>query len=514
MDRKIVERLRLGDGTNKISRDLKVSKKRVIEVRKLASKRGYLSSDSALPAYPEVLFPEHKDGRAERSSKVNDELVTHKDLIENQLKEGWDPITIFEELPIKVTRSSFYRFLARHKLTSNNSLRVVPEIVTQPGESLQLDWGKLCTVTEDGNKKTVWMLAGVLGFSRYRMVRLVWSNDVESTIAAIKSMFDELGGVPAKVTTDNPKCFAIKAGKFETQFNPVMERFASHYGFVIECLPPREPQQKGKVERQIKYIRRLYQAHADWWTLEESQHYLNEKLIKANALKHGTTRLVPKVVFEDTEQSALNTLPSTPYEVEQYHCGRVRRDGHVRFRGKYYSVDSKFIGREVVIIGTSSQVSIFLEGKLLEVHNRVTDPHLSKSTKESHLKPWEQSLENSSVYRKRAQKIGPWVDEMIATILASGNGFVDFRKIWGILSLEKSYPAHYIDKACELACSLDRYGYYPVKELTEKLIDQDNYSDISEDNQKQAVAGSHKFVHPIAEYKKQLTLIQGGKVNE
>ena len=29
--------------------------------------------------------------------------------------------------------------------------------------------------------------------------------------------------------------------------------------------------------------------------------------------------------------------------------------------------------------------------------------------------------------------------------------------------------------------------------------------------QKQAVAGTRKFLHPIGEYKKQLTLIKGGK---
>ena len=132
----------------------------------------------------------------------------------------------------KFTRSSFYRFADRYGIARlGSSFRHSPEILHQPGEALLLDWGKLRDVVENGKKKTLWAFVGVLGFSRYMMVRFVWTNDVATTTAAIESMLQELGGVPRRLTSDNPKCFALEASLYEPILNPVTERLASHYGF-------------------------------------------------------------------------------------------------------------------------------------------------------------------------------------------------------------------------------------------------------------------------------------------
>ncbi len=123
---------------------------------------------------------------------------------------------------------------------------MVPEIIHEPGECLQLDWGKLCDVwdADKGKKRALWAFVGVLGHSRYTMVRLVWTNSTGVTMEAIEHMLQELGGVPARITSDNPKCFAIKACKYEPILNPIFERFGAHYGITLECLPPREPEKR------------------------------------------------------------------------------------------------------------------------------------------------------------------------------------------------------------------------------------------------------------------------------
>ena len=70
-------------------------------------------------------------------------------------------------------------------------------------------------------------------------------------------------------------------------------------------------------------------------------------------------------------------------------------------------------------------------------HNRIINSFQSKSTKDYHLRPCERIMSNNEHYLVRARKIGPFVEELIKSILLSGNGFVDTRKVWGILSLEK-----------------------------------------------------------------------------
>jgi hypothetical protein len=43
---------------------------------------------------------------------------------------------------------------------------------------------------------------------------------------------------------------------------------------------------------------------------------------------------------------------------------------------------------------------------------------------------------------------------MIQIILSRGEGFVDTRIVWGILTLNKKYPNSAIDKACESAIEI------------------------------------------------------------
>jgi hypothetical protein len=82
---------------------------------------------------------------------------------------------------------------------------------------------------------------------------------------------------------------------------------------------------------------------------------------------------------------ALKDLPATSFTIEEYHTGTVRRDGHVRFRGKYYSLSEDYIGEEIFIIGSAHTVEIYFLGILIETHARLTAVHQSKSTKKHHL---------------------------------------------------------------------------------------------------------------------------------
>jgi len=90
------------------------------------------------------------------------------------------------------------------------------------------------------------------------VVRLMTRSKVMDVLDALRHIFEVLGGVAGRTTSDNPNVFAEKADKYEPILNPVYERFAGHYGTLIECLPPRDdPQKKGKVERPVPYVRRL-----------------------------------------------------------------------------------------------------------------------------------------------------------------------------------------------------------------------------------------------------------------
>lgn len=503
MDRKIVERLIEGKSQNEIMTEFHVGKKRVRRARAEAERAGYFSG-APLPPFPEAVFPDPIDKRTQKVSDNDVLLQPHLEWIKDRLQSGWQPVTVWEELSVKVGRSSFYRFIERQGIDRiGESFRHKPEIIHEPGEALLLDWGKLCDVEENGKKRTLWAFVGVLGYSRYMMVRLVWSNDVRTTIQAIESMLSELGGVPRRLTSDNPKCFALEASQYEPILNPVIERMASHYGVRMECLPPADPEKKGKVERPMPYVRRLYQAHGAWQGLEESQTYINKKVSIANERQHGTTRQRPIDDFINVEVMQLKALPALAYEIEEFSEVQVRRDGFVGFKGKFYSVDDDLRGQDVSVVANGSRVAIYHKGRLVETHERILDAHQSKSIKDHHQKSWERTLKDHGHYLSRAREIGPDVERMVQAILLQGDGFVDTRKIWGILSLEKSNSREAINEACRKSYDINLISYQAVRSLLKILpAKKPKEGGVGRDDLRKTE--SNKFIRAMSEYAERL----------
>lgn len=508
MDRKIIEFLILKKSFNQIAKELHVSKKRIRSLFEMANKEGFLSMEKELPPFPSPLFPDEVPQNNIICSEPDEQLIPYKNWIKDRREAGWHLVSIYEELPISVGRSSFYRFIERHNLNQGDKdrlrLKVTSEIIHSPGESLLLDWGKVCDILDpiSRKKKTLWAFVGILGYSRFLVVRLVWSNSTEETLASLESMLHEIQGVPKKLTSDNPKCFSITASKYEPLLNPAFESFSRHYGTIPEILPPREPKKKGKVERVMPYIRRLLETHLDKWSdLETAQSFLNKKLQIANERLHGTTKLRPIEVYINNELPALKKLPALAYRKEEYHETAVRKDGHVYFRGKYYSVDSSLIGKEIFIIGTSEIVSIFLNGKLIETHSRITNPHVSKSTKDLHLPYNERHIKDNEHYFKLASNIGPNVKTWVEEVIKQGNGFVDTRKVWGVLSLDKKYSNEKIDNACRLSLEWKELSFQKIKKLLEiELLNIEEKGGVVEIETK----GKNKFIRPQSEYSKLL----------
>jgi len=504
VDRKIVEKLLQNQSQNEIMSDLGVGKKRVRRARAQAEALGYFAG-KPLPPFPGAVFADPLDKRTEKGSDNDTLLQTHLAWITDRLQIGWLPVTVWEELPSKVSRSSFYRFIERHQLGRvGEKFRHTPEITHAAGEALILDWGKLRDVVENGKSRTLWAFVGVLGYSRYMMVRLVWTNDVAMTIGALESMLAEVGGVPRRLTSDNPKCFALEASLYEPILNPVIERFASHYGVRMECLPPADPQKKGKVERMIPFTRRLYQAHGDDWSgIAESQSYLDKKLVIANERQHGSTKQRPIDDFNLFEKAALKPLPPLAYEIEELKEGDVRKDGFVSFKNKNYSVDEHLRGEPILVVASRTRVAIYHKGILVETHERITDPHQNKSIKPHHQQTWEKTLEDHGHYLTRARQVGADVERLIQAILLTGEGFVDTRKVWGILSLEKSFAKESVNEACRKALELGLLSYRTVQSLL-KLKPDIKSRPPKEETATENESG--KFVRPMSDYAKQFKL--------
>ena len=519
VDRKIVEGLRDGRSLTSLTKSTGKGKGYVIKIRDMALDYGYIeivdavtrvfkTSAKIIPPFPEALFP-LRDGRSEKLSETDLLLDPKREWIKERIELGWSPQTVFEELPLSVPRSNFYRYLHRNHLRDKAPTRNVMELIHAPAECLQVDWGKLFDVIDPitGKKKTIWIFIGVLGHSRYEMARVVEKLDFETTIELLMSMFEELGGVPRKVTTDNPKVFVQEASDYEALLNPGFERFASHYGFTVEALPPAAPEKKGKVERMVPVKRRLFESYdLKNYTLKNAQEHIDRKMIITNERKHGTHLQKPIEVFINDEASLLRPLPVLRYECETITRSTVRRDGYVSFANKYYRVDTRLKGEIALVIGNSEQVCIYCKGRLLEVYEKIQDKFATKACKDHYKESWEKTLQDHGHYLKRAEAIGANVHRFVDIILARGEGFVDTRTVWGLLTLNKKYNNADIDKACLSALELSQVNLRTVRQLL-NIMAKPKEKEIQKDNLTTVQTMGGRFARPMSEYKKHLTLV-------
>ena len=106
---------------------------------------------------------------------------------------------------------------------------------------------------------------------------------------------------------------------------------------------------------------------------------------------------------------------------------------------------------------------------------------------------------DGALYIKRGGKIGPFTAQLIGLILAQGHGFVDTRKVWGILSLDKSYPLERIEQACKLAYEMGTPSYRAVCSLIG--LTTGTPPSKKEPSDKEATPTANKFIRPLSEYK-------------
>ena len=190
---------------------------------------------------------------------------------------------------------------------------------TDPGQQMQVDWGSFRL-----NNKRISLFVATLGWSRHSYGVFVDNERFDTLSQCHELAFEQFGGVPLEILYDNMKTVVTKRNAYgdgQHQFHAGLHNLAKHYGFLPRLCRPYRAKTKGKVERQIGYIRRSFfvplvtrykQSNQliDLETLNlEFSRWLS---LTANTRVHGTTDEIPEQRLTIERQSLL-PLPSYSY---------------------------------------------------------------------------------------------------------------------------------------------------------------------------------------------------------
>ena len=221
-----------------------------------------------------------------------------------------------------------------------------------PGECAQVDWGMWHNVDVAGGHRRISFFVMVLCHSRMLYAEFFLGEAMEHWLQAHRNAFTAFGGVPEQVMVDNCKTAVLRArhGDEKAELNPAYEEFARHYGFRIVPCNVRRPNEKGRVENAVGYIRTSFLAGREPGPLSILAPALADWLDNtANRRMHTTTGKPPRQLFEEAERAALRPLPAGPYDCHQIQAAAADSRFRVTVDGNRYSVPSTAASRRVVI---------------------------------------------------------------------------------------------------------------------------------------------------------------------
>lgn len=247
--------------------------------------------------------------------------------------------------------------------------------VTSPGDEAQLDWKESMDIMlKDGQMVTVNILALVYSYSRFKIYQLSLTKTQNVLLHLLDNAFEQAGGVPNKLRTDNMKTVMDEArtqyrsGKINNKF----KQFADDYGFQVKPCKAGEPEVKAKVEAPMKILDELY-AYNGILDIAELNQKLMEINNRVNSTCHPETGQIP-ILHINKEKDSLIPLPQdkirNPYQIKSSSV-KVNSQSTIIYRGNRYSVPPSYIGKALTVQVHDNYLHVYCNTKLITIHEIV-----------------------------------------------------------------------------------------------------------------------------------------------
>ena len=242
------------------------------------------------------------------------------------------------------------------------------------GEQAQVDWGHFGHLDVGRARRPLYAFVMTLCWSR--MTWLQFFHDMKRP-SFLRGHVDALAffeGVPRQLVYDNLKSACIEREGRAVRFNESLLELATHYGFEPVLAAPRRGNEKGRVERTIRYIRTSFFAAREFRDIDDlnDQALAWAKDVSASRRWQEDDRTSVGAQFE-LERASLKPLPREPYEAAERIEARVGRTPFVRFDKNDYSLPCAHVRRQVTVVAEPRRVRVVVDGEIVAEHVRSFD---------------------------------------------------------------------------------------------------------------------------------------------
>ncbi len=337
-----------------------------------------------------------------------------------------------------------------------------------PAEQAQVDWGHFGSSTIGQAKRGLYAFVMTLSWSRMVWLQFFHDMQMANFCRGHIDAFEFFKGVPRQLLYDNLKSAVIERSGRTIIFNEKLLEIASHYGFEPRAAAPARGNEKGRVERSIRYIRTSFFAAREFSDIAD----LNKQAIKWSMEVSAKRRWVQddrKRVYEqfEHEKTKMRALPPTPFVAEERVLAKVGRTPYVRFDSNDYSLPAKHVRREVMVLADHDKVRIVVDGEVVSTHPRSFDRRAT-ITNPKHIEQIRdhkrRAKKNSAMHRLVTS--APAAEIMIHRAAQNGRHLGSL--VGKLIQLLDCYGASILQSALEEVNTTGCVGFKPVRVIIEK----------------------------------------------
>jgi len=242
------------------------------------------------------------------------------------------------------------------------------------GEQAQVDWGHFGHITIGKAKRPLMAFVMVLSWSRQIFLRFYLNQQMENFLRGHVAAFEQWQGIPKILLYDNLKSAVLAREGSVIQFHPTLLALSSHYCFEAHPVAVARGNEKGRVERAIRYIRDNFFAARQWKNVDD----LNEQAdlwcqgISATRICPGETHLTVGEAFNQ-EQPTLFPLPDDAFPTREQVEVSARKTPYIRFDLNDYSIPHTHVQKTLTVSADLNTVRIIDGDKRLTTHERSFD---------------------------------------------------------------------------------------------------------------------------------------------
>lgn len=271
-------------------------------------------------------------------------------------------------------QSHFRHCIAKLALRPRKAAEAFLDLRTLPGEQAQVDWAYFGQRKVEGGVRKLWAFVMVLSYSRWLYFRFFYDARLPSFLAGHVGAWDFFGGSVRILLYDNLKSAVLERRGDVIRYHPRLLEMADHYGFEPRPVAPRRGNEKGRVERAIRYLRTSFFPLRHTWSLEAlngAAMQWSRTIAAQRRWPQDRRRSVEQAYHE--ERSHLQALPAEPFPAHERLTAQLRRSPYVRFDANRYSVPHERVQRSVTVVADLDHVRVFDRHELIAEHERSWD---------------------------------------------------------------------------------------------------------------------------------------------